>query len=328
MLFKPYPGTRKDLDLLTAIAPVFRIDLDRGEAKLIGTGFWVTDAGHLVTAWHVVDENIGADGVDCGPIIAIQTFADHSVAVRNFRKSDKHPKFDLALSETVAAPPFVHRPTTPIAMTLDKLKVGDQVFSFAVLAHDQVFENETLEGYTAHRFSGELCTPGLQSFMPVKFAVRLSLGYVSEIFEKMRDRVMLPFPCIQTDVPIYGGNSGGPLFDIRGRICAVHCTSFGGNDITFHVPIEGVLELRTRAESLGLKDSMRNNFSLIELAVDRRVAFDPPILDYDKFARSTLRWLWYALRCLARRELPSRTIQFATASPESRHSTNSSLDPR
>jgi hypothetical protein len=130
----------------------------------------------------------------------------------------------------------------------------------------------------------------------------------------MHDRVMLPFPCIQTDVPIHGGNSGGPLFDIRGRICAVHCTSFGGNDITFHVPIEGVLELRARTESLGLKDSTRKNFSLIELAVDRRVAFDPPILDYDRFSRSILRWLRYALKCLARRELPSRTIQFASAS--------------
>ncbi len=312
MLFRPYPGTRKDVDLLTAIAPVFRIDLDSGEAKLIGTGFWVTDAGHLVTAWHVIDENIDANGVDCDPIIAIQTFADRSIAARNFSKTDKHPRFDLALSETVAASSSARRQTTPISMTLDELKVGDQVFSFAVLSHDQVFENEALEGHTAHRFSGELSTPGLQNFVPVEFAVRLSPGYVSEIFESMRDKVMLPFPCIQTDVPIYGGNSGGPLFDIRGRICAVNCTSFGGSDISFHVPIEGVLELRTRAESLGLQGSLRRNFSLIELAVDRRVAFDPPILDYDKFARSIVRWLWYSLKCLARRELPSRAIHFAT----------------
>jgi len=212
----------------------------------------------------------------------------------------------------VVAPPFVHRPTTSIAMRLDKLTVGEQVFSFAVLAHDQVFENETLEGHTAYRFSGELGAPGLQGFVPVKFAVRLSFGYVSEIFDEMRDSVMLPFPCIQTDVPIYGGNSGGPLFDIRGRICAIHCTSFGGNDLTFHVPIEGVLELRTRPESLGLKGSTRKDISLIELAVEQRVTFDPPILDYDKFARSILRWLWYALKCLGRHELPSRTIHFAT----------------
>jgi len=318
MRFRPYPGTRKDLDLLTAIAPVFRIDLLRSEAKLIGTGFWVTDVGHLVTAWHVVEENIDADGVDRGPIFAIQTFADRSIAVRNFRKSDKHPKFDLALSETVTAPPCVHRPTTPIAMTLDKFTVGDQVFSFAVLAHDQASDNEALNGHTAYSFTGELSIAQLEGFILVAFDVRLSVGHVSTIFETMRDTVMLPFPCIQTNVPIYGGNSGGPLFDIRGRICAVHCTSFGGNDIAFHVPIEAVLELRTGAEPLGLKDRLRKNVSLIELAVDRKVVFDPPILDYDKLARSILCWLYYALKCLARRELPSRTIQFATAFPRER----------
>lgn len=315
MLFRPFPGTRKTLDLLPSIAPIFRIDLNTREVKLIGTGFWVTDVGHLVTAWHVVDENIGVDGVDRGPIFAIQTFADRSTAVRNFSKSDKHPEFDLALSETVAAPPSVHRPTTPIAMTLDPLVVGDRVFSFAVLAHDQVFENEALEGYTSHEFFGEVDVPGVQGSTPLKFAVRLSLGYVGEIFAKMRDSVMMPFPCIQTDVPIYGGNSGGPLFDVRGRICAVHCTSFGGNNVAFHVPIKGVLELRARADPFRFKNSTRKNFSLIELAIERRVTFEPPILDGDRLGRSILRWLWYALRCLARGESPSKTIDVATSRP-------------
>jgi hypothetical protein len=112
MLFKPYPGTRKELDLLAGIAPIFRLDLGSGKVELIGTGFWVTKAGHLVTAWHVVDENIGPDGVDRGPIFAIQTFPDRSLAVRNFSKTDKHPTFDLALSETVAAPPHVDSVTS------------------------------------------------------------------------------------------------------------------------------------------------------------------------------------------------------------------------
>lgn len=223
MRFKPYPGTRKELDLLTGIAPVFRMDLESGEASLIGTGFWVTEVGHLVTAWHVVEENIGQDGVDRGPIFAVQAFPDRSIAIRNFSKSDKHPKFDLALSETVTAPPAEERPTLPIAMSLDELSIGEPVFSFAVLADDQAFENEKLPGLTTARFAGEIYVDELALTALVNFAVRLSFGQVSVIFETMRDRVMLPFPCVQTDVPIYGGNSGGPLFDVRGRICAVHC---------------------------------------------------------------------------------------------------------
>lgn len=47
MLFRLHPGARDDLDLLVAMAPVFRIDLQSGRAKLIGAGFGGTDVGYL-----------------------------------------------------------------------------------------------------------------------------------------------------------------------------------------------------------------------------------------------------------------------------------------
>ncbi|WP_371435205.1 hypothetical protein [Polaromonas sp.] len=131
------------------------------------------------------------------------------------------------------------------------------------------------------------------------------------MFEKMRDRIMLPFPCIQTNVPIYGGNSGGPLFDERGRICAVHCTSFGGNDIAFHVPIKGVFTLRARAESLKVRQTGRKNISILELALSRQVFFDPPMLNAERPIHSRLRWFLYLIGCLLKREQPSNNIHFA-----------------
>lgn len=237
------------------------------------------------------------------------------MAVRNLVKSDKHPQFDLALSETRTAPPGIGRPTSPIAMSLDELRVGESVFSFAVAASDQLFSNEKLPGHSAHHFSGAMQIEGLLSPEPLTFVVRLSFGHVSEIFETMRDSVMLPFPCIQTSVPIYGGNSGGPLFDIRGRICAVHCTSYEGSDIAFHVPIQGVLDLHARAQSLGIEDPVRKNRSILELAVEQTVLFEPPMLDADRLLRSLLRWLWYAVKCLSRGERPSTQVHLATAKP-------------
>lgn len=322
MLFKPYPGTRKKIDLLTAIAPVYRLDAGSGRIRLIGTGFWVTKAGHLVTAWHVVEENIDLDGVDRGPIFAIQTFPDHTVAVRNLRKTDKHPHFDIALSETVSAPPHVGRPTSPIAMSLDELCIGEPVFSFAVLPHDQVLNNEVFPGITTAVFSGEASVDSLAERFAIKFAVRLSFGRITAIFEEMRDRVMLPFPCVQSDVPIYGGNSGGPVFDVRGRICAINCTSFEGNDIAFHIPVRGVLHLRTRSQSLGIEDSSRKHRSILELGALGTIMFESPMLEADRLTRSMLRWLWYAVKCLIRRERPSTNVHFATSAeaPKSRQS--------
>ncbi|WP_371435204.1 hypothetical protein [Polaromonas sp.] len=152
MHHKRTPSIRNYSDLITGIAPIFRLNVPKNEVHLIGTGFWITRTGHLVTAWHVVEENIDTDGVDRGPIFAVQTFPDRSAAVRNFSKSDKHPEFDLALSETVAAPPFKERPTEPLTMSLDELKADQPVFSFAMLSNVQTFENESVPGRTIFRF--------------------------------------------------------------------------------------------------------------------------------------------------------------------------------
>ncbi len=249
-------------------------------------------------------------------MFAVQTFSDRSFAVRNFSKTDKHPMFDLALSETLVASPHAERPTSPIAMSIDDLCIGEPVFSFAVLAHDQAFEGESLPGVTTAVFSGEISSDEFSNWIPIKFAVRLSFGKITTVFEKMRDRVMLPFPCIQTDVPIYGGNSGGPVFDVRGRIRAINCTSFGGNEITFHIPIQGVLHLRARALSLNMEDSSSKQRSILELAVSGKILFDPPILDADRFTRSVLRWLGYAAKCVIRRQRPSTNVHFATTAEE------------
>lgn len=295
-------------DLLLGIAPVFRLDLKTSEAHLIGTGFWITHAGHLVTAWHVVSENIDAGGKDLGPIFAIQTFFDRSTAVRNFSRTDKHPKFDLALSETVTAPPQVDRPTSPLTLTLDEVLVDDPVHSLSVLADEQTFDSEKLPGETVAQFHGRLVSDGFDDMATVKFAVRLSLGYVTEVFNAMRDKVLLPFPCIQTDVPIYGGNSGGPLFDDKGRVCAVHCTSYEGTDVAFHVPIRGVLQLRVSAESLNISADKRTDIQVAAMAWMRLVSVEPPLLNLDKPLLSIFRWLSYVFRQFVRGRLPSFNI--------------------
>ena len=115
MLFNPFPGTRKEVDLLTGIAPV----PDRSRIAHGGAG-WHWILGHqrrpFGDSLDVVAENIGMTDIDRGPIFAIQTFADLRFTVRNFSKTDKHPEVDLALGEngrpgTSAAPYQTNRET-------------------------------------------------------------------------------------------------------------------------------------------------------------------------------------------------------------------------
>lgn len=82
---------RRVADGLTGIAPIYKVSVD-GKAELIGTGFWITEKGHLITAWHVIADNIGDDGIDRGPIYAVQTLADRKLVVRMLLKSCQNNK--------------------------------------------------------------------------------------------------------------------------------------------------------------------------------------------------------------------------------------------
>jgi len=299
LLFKPYPGRRNPIDLLQSIAPVFRLDVESGYVHLVGTGFWVTEVGHIITARHVLDENIHR-GVDRGPIFAVQAFADRSVAVRNFVKSDLHPLFDLALSQTIISPGNVDQPTAPVVMSIDDLKAGDEVFSFAVLSDGQKFDNEVIPGVTTACFDGSTFVTELSVTADIRFSVRLSFGSVTEVFPERRDKTIYPYPCVQSNVPIYGGNSGAPLFDVRGRVRAISASSYEGTDISFHIPTYCALDLQTTASSTGLVAAGPDQKSLLDLAIRQRICFRPPLLDFDQPIASAAVWIKYVLGSLLR----------------------------
>jgi hypothetical protein len=232
-------------DGLTGIAPIYKVSFD-GNAELIGTGFWITEKGHLITAWHVIADNIGDDGMDRGPIYAVQTHADRKLVVRVLRKSCRHKLYDLALSETVGPDGYDSDPTWTFSMTTIEPKVGDFVSTYSFLAHDQKFDGEKYEGISTDWFEGIFGIPELKLTYELRFATRINHGQVLEVYPEGRDRVILPFPCFRSDIPIYGANSGGPVFNAAGQVCGVNCTSYDGQDISFHVPLEGVLNLWAR----------------------------------------------------------------------------------
>ena len=58
----------------------------------------------------------------------------------------------------------------------------------------------------------------------------LSHGRVTAVYAKPtgRDRLMLPWPCLEIDCPTWGGMSGGPAFDRNGFLVGLLCSSVGG----------------------------------------------------------------------------------------------------
>jgi hypothetical protein len=261
---------------LAGIAPIYKVAFG-GEAKLIGTGFWITEMGHLITAWHVIEDNIGKDGVDDGPIYAMQALGGGAALPRVLRKSHRHNVFDLALSETSVSGEVKAHPTRPLPMTLDEPEIGDPLFTHAFLSRDQKLNDEKYKGISTSSFDGLLAIPDLGITYELSFQARVSFGHLTAIFKEARDRVLLPFPCFQSDIPLYGANSGGPVFDQKGRICAINCTSFAGETILFHIPLKGILDLGARDIELVPEDAVPRWRNVAELGLARRVPFQPPL---------------------------------------------------
>jgi len=192
-------------------------------------------------------------------------------------KRDNHLTLISPLSETRAAPPEMDGPTYALPPTLEEPGIGEPVFSFAVLSADQSFASEKRPGWTSALLEGELWMENV-GVVALRFAVRRNAGHVTDIFHQMCDRVMLPFPCMQTDVMIYGGNSGGPLLDVRGRICGVHCGSYDGVPVAFHVPVRGILSLRMRGRGSMARLARLGTATVGLLAGKGLIRFDPPPL--------------------------------------------------
>jgi hypothetical protein len=260
------------------IVPIFTVSL-AAEAKLIGTGFFVTTTGVLVTAKHVILENVGEDGKDESGIGVFQFYGDRKMVARPLTYSSLHPVYDLALCETTQFEPSDGQDlsTMRLVLTLDIPKPGTQIatHSFhgptASVHHDK---RRPLH-HGRFEFKGAFETDRAKEAI-MSWHSRVTAGYVRNYFPTGRDAVMLPFPCFESDTPIYGGTSGGPVFDDCGRVFAVNCSSFEGTDIAYHTHIAGLLDLELRNTVLP-GDALPRTRTVRELAKFGAIAFDPGV---------------------------------------------------
>lgn len=61
---------------------------------------------------------------------------------------------------------------------------------------------------------------------PYDIEVRVGVGEITEVHPLARDSVMLPNPCIGVKCLTIGGMSGGPVFDMHGKVLGILSSSF------------------------------------------------------------------------------------------------------
>jgi serine protease Do len=111
---------------------------------------------------------------------------------------------------------------------------------------------------------------------PFGFENTVTAGIVSGKGRVMQDANLVPF--IQTDVAINIGNSGGPLFNMRGEVVGVNSRLFsptGTNlGIAFAIPIDVALDVQSQLQAKGRVSRGRIGVVIQEVSRDLATSFN------------------------------------------------------
>lgn len=170
----------------------------------LGSGFLISDEGHIITNYHVVENETRLS-------VTLFQPTDRGYTRREFeqvRILALQPLRDLALlqldlSELSELGDW--KPSPVVLSGGDGLQVGDMVFAVG---------------------------------SPLGLERTVTQGIVSST-----TRTMGHLRFIQTDASINPGNSGGPLFNARGEVVAVACAGFVSfNGLAFGIPVNELID--------------------------------------------------------------------------------------
>ena len=113
---------------------------------------------------------------------------------------------------------------------------------------------------------------------PFGFESSVSAGIVSGMGRTVPEESFIPF--IQTDVAVNPGNSGGPLFNLRGEVVGVNSGMFsatgGYMGVSFAIPIDIAMEVARELRMRGKVVRGRIGVSLQELTAELAAALRLP----------------------------------------------------
>ena len=102
---------------------------------------------------------------------------------------------------------------------------------------------------------------------PFGFENSVTAGIVSAKGRSLPDETLVPF--IQTDVAVNPGNSGGPLFNLKGEVVGINSQIFsqsgGYQGLSFAIPIDMAMKVKDQLQSKGFVSRARLGVSVQEV---------------------------------------------------------------
>lgn len=233
----------QNIDIMTCIFPLLRC-YGSGEYVGIGTGCFISQRGIFVTAKHVVESVNELDETEGSIIVGVHLNADGKTGtLRGIERVFLHDSADIAIGimkqRDISETMIIYNRKLPISLFWPN--VNEKVYS--ITFPETLVIPQLKEKYSPNFVPQAL--PGRDTkdkalILPSPFE---SWGAIKRLYPFGRDRVMLPGPCFETDLQVYRGSSGGPVFSINGAIIGVVSTGYDDVQISYITPISEIIDI-------------------------------------------------------------------------------------
>lgn len=197
-----------------------------------GSGVAITP-NLVVTAGHVVDDYLATVQADApwGVQGSSALSPAHKHRAWHFGALQRMDESDLAILVSASMnPPFMT--LQPATLCLTPPEPGEEVFALGFHSSRMEPQNEP-NTYLWHE-------------MPA-----LSRGNVIDVYPQRRDSAMAPFPCFSLGIDIFGGMSGGPVFNSSGQVLGFISSGITGETYAVATLVWPLLAMHFSEPALG-----------------------------------------------------------------------------
>ncbi len=204
-------------DKTTAIVPLVASDKSNGSTFFIGTSFYVSNQGILITAKHNVFDK---DNKLFHNLRVVHFFPNKEFTIRRILNVTVANNYDIAylIPEGLVDKDKNLIASDSLILTNNSPQIGDKLATYG-------FANTRLEM--------------IKDNIKANFNPEFYLGMCKEIH--INGFSLLKNACYQTSIQIKSGGSGGPVFDKDGRVFGICSTGIDlhddGENISFVTPI-------------------------------------------------------------------------------------------
>jgi hypothetical protein len=214
--FEDFSG--KEVDPFESTVAIVRATKDGFD--VIGTGFYVTSFGILVSAAHILKEWTRTQDL----LVFHKPMDVDSAQMRQIVRVWTHPTIDVGIALSAEVRNGIACYPMPgtnrsVRVSADIPPIGSSIACWGYPQSPTIAPPES-------NFDGHL----------ILIERMGSIGVIEDHFPEGRDSVMQPGECIQTTLNSLGGASGGPVFNTKGEVFGVVSSGLGEH-LTYVAPL-------------------------------------------------------------------------------------------